>query len=106
MNFRCVEQFSMAEGFSRSGSMLETTTRLLPVLLRSSLLQMSLDSNVHHTSNVSGGHGAMVLYVNSFVHVVMYSYYFVTSLWPEYGKKLWWKKYITQLQMVISIAFT
>jgi hypothetical protein len=32
----------------------------------------------------------------------MYTYYLVTSLWPEYKEKLWWKKYITQLQMVIN----
>jgi hypothetical protein len=51
-------------------------------------------------SYVTGGHGTMVLYVNSFVHVVMYSHYFVTSVWPESRKNLWWKKYITQLQIV------
>jgi hypothetical protein len=44
-----------------------------------------------------------VLYVNSFVHVVMYCYYFLTSMWPEYRNNLWWKKYITQLQMVNNI---
>jgi hypothetical protein len=45
----------------------------------------------------------MVLYVNTFVHAVMYTYYFVTSMWPEYRKNLWWKKHITQLQMVNNI---
>jgi hypothetical protein len=30
----------------------------------------------------------------------MYSYYFVTSMWPEYKNNVWWKKHITQLQMV------
>jgi hypothetical protein len=44
-----------------------------------------------------------VLYVNSVVHVVMYCYYFVTSMWPQYKNNLWWKKYITQLQMVNNI---
>ncbi|PNF22828.1 hypothetical protein B7P43_G02162 [Cryptotermes secundus] len=52
------------------------------------------------TKFVPGGHGEMVVYVNSFVHVVMYSYYFMTSMWPQYRNNLWWKKYITQLQMV------
>jgi hypothetical protein len=51
-------------------------------------------------SDVTGGHASLVGYVNTGVHVVMYSYYFVTSMWPEYRKNLWWKKYITQLQMV------
>ncbi|XP_023718136.1 elongation of very long chain fatty acids protein AAEL008004 [Cryptotermes secundus] len=52
------------------------------------------------TKFVPGGHGEMVVYVNSFVHVVMYSYYFMTSMWPQYRNNLWWKKYITQLQMI------
>lgn len=30
----------------------------------------------------------------------MYSYYFLTNYDPEYRKKLWWKKHVTQLQMV------
>ena len=30
----------------------------------------------------------------------MYSYYLVTNIWPEYKQNLWWKKYITQMQMV------
>ncbi|XP_021941162.1 elongation of very long chain fatty acids protein AAEL008004-like [Zootermopsis nevadensis] len=49
--------------------------------------------------NVAGGHAAFVGVTNSFVHVVMYSYYFVTSTWPEKRNGLWWKKHITQLQM-------
>jgi len=35
----------------------------------------------------------------------MYSYYFITALKPEYKKKIWWKKYITQMQMVILKEF-
>lgn len=38
--------------------------------------------------------------MNSFVHVVMYSYYFLTSYNPEMKQSLWWKKYITQIQLV------
>lgn len=38
--------------------------------------------------------------LNSFVHVVMYSYYLLTALNPKYKNNLWWKKYITQLQIV------
>lgn len=50
--------------------------------------------------DVTGGHGSIVGFLNTVVHAIMYSYYFVTSMWPEYKKNLWWKKYITQLQMV------
>lgn len=48
--------------------------------------------------------------VNSFVHVVMYGYYFLTSYKPELKKSIWWKKHITQLQlfqfMLLTIHFT
>ncbi|KAF3842170.1 hypothetical protein F7725_024121, partial [Dissostichus mawsoni] len=37
--------------------------------------------------------------LNSFVHVVMYSYYGLSAI-PAMRPYLWWKKYITQLQLV------
>ncbi len=48
----------------------------------------------------AGEQGVIVGVVNSFVHVVMYGYYFLAALGPEVQKYLWWKKYITRLQMV------
>jgi len=46
-----------------------------------------------------GGHAAFIGMVNSFVHIVMYTYYLLAALGPEWQKYLWWKKYITSLQM-------
>jgi hypothetical protein len=37
--------------------------------------------------------------INSFIHVVMYSYYALSSLGPNVQKYLWWKKYITIMQL-------
>ncbi|XP_064473919.1 very long chain fatty acid elongase AAEL008004-like [Ornithodoros turicata] len=37
--------------------------------------------------------------LNSFVHVVMYSYYFLSLLGPAMKKYLWWKRHLTQLQI-------
>ena len=34
------------------------------------------------------------------VHVVMYLYYFLAAMGPSLQPYLWWKKYITQLQLV------
>lgn len=34
------------------------------------------------------------------MHAVMYGYYFLTSYKPGMKQELWWKKYITQLQMI------
>jgi len=52
-----------------------------------------------------GGSSADIVMVNSFVHVVMYGYYFITNKYPEYKKNVWWKKHITQLQLVSQIIF-
>lgn len=38
--------------------------------------------------------------VNSFIHVLMYSYYALAALGPHIAKYLWWKKYLTILQLV------
>ncbi|CAK1603820.1 unnamed protein product [Parnassius mnemosyne] len=37
--------------------------------------------------------------INSFVHIVMYAYY-ALSAFPHLNKYLWWKKYITLMQIV------
>jgi hypothetical protein len=38
--------------------------------------------------------------LNSFIHVLMYSYYGLSACGPQIQKYLWWKRYITQAQMV------
>ncbi|XP_046665857.1 elongation of very long chain fatty acids protein 4-like [Homalodisca vitripennis] len=38
--------------------------------------------------------------VNSFIHVLMYSYYGLSALGPRIAPFLWWKKYLTILQLV------
>jgi len=47
-----------------------------------------------------GGHGTFFGMLNTFVHVIMYSYYLVAAMGPQYQKYLWWKKYLTTMQMV------
>ncbi|KAJ9598715.1 hypothetical protein L9F63_010601, partial [Diploptera punctata] len=49
---------------------------------------------------LAGGHGTLLGVINSFVHIIMYSYYFLAGLGPEIQQYLWWKKYITTLQMI------
>ncbi|PSN51448.1 Elongation of very long chain fatty acids protein [Blattella germanica] len=51
-----------------------------------------------------GGHSTFFGLINTFVHVVMYTYYLLAALGPEYQKFLWWKKYLTTFQMVQFIA--
>ncbi|CAN8027084.1 unnamed protein product, partial [Ixodes persulcatus] len=45
------------------------------------------------------GQPALGLGLNVFVHIVMYSYYFLATLGPSVRKYLWWKKYLTRLQI-------
>lgn len=45
-------------------------------------------------------HVSILVFLNSFVHVFMYGYYFLASLGPEMQKRLWWKRYITAMQLI------
>ncbi|KAF4526383.1 hypothetical protein B566_EDAN016458 [Ephemera danica] len=38
--------------------------------------------------------------VNSFIHVIMYTYYALAAMGPVIAKYLWWKKYLTIMQLV------
>lgn len=58
------------------------------------------------TKYYPGGHGTFIGFINSFVHIIMYAYYGLAALGPEYHKYLWWKKYITTLQLTqFCVAF-
>jgi len=75
------------------------------IVLRKKWRQLSFLHVYHHASiflfywldNLVGYTGDIYLTVvlNSFVHLVMYSYYFLSTL----GYSAWWKNYITLLQM-------
>lgn len=52
------------------------------------------------TRFLPGGHGTLLGMINSFIHIIMYGYYLVASLGPQYQKYLWWKKHLTTMQMV------
>ena len=43
--------------------------------------------------------------VNSFIHTLMYTYYALAALGPKMQKYLWWKRYMTKLQLVGSAGF-
>ncbi|XP_049954171.1 elongation of very long chain fatty acids protein AAEL008004-like [Schistocerca serialis cubense] len=47
-----------------------------------------------------GGHSTFFGLLNTFVHIVMYTYYLLAALGPRFQRYLWWKKYLTVLQMV------
>ncbi|XP_068148341.1 very long chain fatty acid elongase 4 [Drosophila tropicalis] len=44
--------------------------------------------------------------INSFVHIIMYSYYALSTLGPRIQPYLWWKRYLTALQLLqFTIGF-
>lgn len=51
------------------------------------------------TKYYPGGHGSFIGLINSFVHIIMYTYYMLSAMGPKYQKYLWWKRYITTLQL-------
>jgi len=44
--------------------------------------------------------------VNSFIHTLMYVYYGLAAVGPSMQKYLWWKRYMTKLQLVRICAVT
>ena len=53
-----------------------------------------------------GGQGSLFGLMNSMIHVVMYTYYMLSAMGPQLQKYLWWKKYLTKMQLVqFVIAF-
>ncbi|KAK7862882.1 hypothetical protein R5R35_011594 [Gryllus longicercus] len=68
--------------------------------------------HVYHHSNMvllswcglkyfPGGHGTFLGLFNTFVHACMYTYYLIAAVYP---RNIWWKKYVTQLQLVQHVT--
>lgn len=53
---------------------------------------------------IPGGSATILGLINTFVHSIMYFYYFLTAFKPELKQSIWWKKYITQIQ-IAQFAF-
>ncbi|XP_022665336.1 elongation of very long chain fatty acids protein AAEL008004-like isoform X2 [Varroa jacobsoni] len=79
-------------------------------VLRKKFNQVSTLHVVHHCLVVfdcwfwqrigTDGHTSFIICLNTFVHVIMYTYYFLSAFGPDMQKYLWWKRYLTQLQIV------
>lgn len=84
-------------------------------VLRKKFSHVSFLHVVHHTLVVwngwlfitfgADGQGILGVCINSFIHVVMYTYYFLAALGPSVQKYLWWKKYITKMQIIQFAVF-
>ncbi len=84
-------------------------------VLRKKDNQVSFLHMYHHTGMVvltwtatkflPGGHSIFTGFINSIIHIVMYAYYLITAFSPKYKNNVWWKKYITQMQIVSRTQF-
>lgn len=111
--------YGMFEAFSTYLYYISKVVDLLDtvfMVLRKKFNQITFLHVYHHTIMVfigwlftaysPGGHVIYFGIINCFVHVIMYSYYLVTALYPEYGRSAWWKKHLTQMQMVQFVLIT
>ncbi|XP_067928969.1 very long chain fatty acid elongase 7-like [Watersipora subatra] len=55
---------------------------------------------------VPGGFGTFHAMLNCFIHVVMYLYYGLAAMGPQYHKYIWWKKHLTKMQIGQFIIVT
>jgi len=83
-------------------------------ILRKKQNQVSFLHVYHHTNLVilswlgcrfvPTGETYFLAMLNSAVHVVMYFYYFMAALGDAYKPYLWWKRYLTQMQLIQFVA--
>lgn len=79
-------------------------------VLRKKQSQVSFLHVYHHTlmpicsfiglKYFAGGHGTLLGLINSFIHVIMYMYYMLSAFGPAVQKYLWWKRYLTIMQII------
>ena len=53
---------------------------------------------------IAGGQSFFVAMANSFVHIFMYTYYALSAFGPHMQKYLWWKRYLTTMQLTQFVA--
>jgi len=66
-------------------------------VIHHSCMFMSMWFGLHHTP---GGHITFMGFLNTFIHTVMYSYYLLAAMGPRIRPYLWWKKYLTRMQLI------
>ncbi|KAI8499684.1 hypothetical protein Bbelb_227350 [Branchiostoma belcheri] len=53
---------------------------------------------------IPGGESYFSATLNSFIHVAMYTYYLLAAVGPRLQPYLWWKRYLTTLQLIQFLA--
>ncbi|KAH8306960.1 hypothetical protein KR044_001656, partial [Drosophila immigrans] len=87
------------------------------IVLRKNYKQITLLHVFHHVIMVYitycvhrfygvGGQFFTIGFLNTFVHTIMYFYYLLSAKYPELKGSLWWKKYITLIQIIQFVIIT
>ncbi|GFV64941.1 elongation of very long chain fatty acids protein 7 [Trichonephila clavipes] len=69
-------------------------------LIHHSGLCILLNWGLRYPHKASAYYLAFAFMNNSAVHVIMYTYYGLTAFGPSMQKYLWWKRYLTQIQII------
>lgn len=79
-------------------------------VLRKRQRQLSFLHLYHHSTMIfnwyigslysPGGQAFFSVFCNALVHVIMYLYYLLSAMGPQMQKYLWWKRYLTQIQLI------
>jgi len=83
-------------------------------VLRKKFTHLSALHVIHHsitpitfwwgTKFAGGGHTVFSPLFNCGIHTLMYFYYFLAACGPEVQKHLWWKKYLTSMQLIQFVS--
>ena len=78
-------------------------------IMRGKYNQLTILHVYHHSTMIMmgwimanfapGGNSVFGAALNCDIHILMYSYYFLATFGPKMHKYLWWKKYLTRLQI-------
>ncbi|XP_017040874.1 elongation of very long chain fatty acids protein F [Drosophila ficusphila] len=118
-NLRCMESFPQGHTHKQLERVVHAAYLINKVLdlldtvffvLRKSFKQVTFLHIYHHVFMAfgsyaltryygTGGHLNAVGLLNSLVHTIMYSYYFLSSEYPQVKSNIGWKKYITLTQI-------
>lgn len=125
-DFRCMESLSLDnpdKSIERLMGYLYFINKLIDLLdtiffvLRKKQKQITFLHVFHHVYIILGvywvnriygigGQTIIIGFLNTFVHTIMYYYYMNAALFTGQQNQLWWKKYITIIQIVqFSIVF-
>ncbi|KAI1309054.1 Elongation of very long chain fatty acids protein 7 [Halotydeus destructor] len=115
--WRCIDAHNLSPAWAvTSASLGYTCLKVFDLLdtvffiLRKKFSQVTTLHVIHHAvmplttiysyKFIQTSFASNIIILNSFIHVLMYAYYFLSSFGPEMQPYLWWKQHLTKLQLL------